>query len=305
MRGGSNTSILGKYRAGLGALGSGGPPPVSLTEKERDDFDYEARMVIQKTMARIRHLEDLEQQRIARETARGAASITRKLLALGGGNAVINEEDQAGKTLALHRAGMLWYLNEALKEVSAKHASQQEIRLSRQLEKTKNALHTVSDNDYPTPVSRTGTPNIAGSGSTLPFDGSSTSLATSSINFDTTTDEMPEALRELTPQQITALESENSALMDELELSLNKAKAAEKSLMEISQLQSSLAAHLSTQHDHIQNLLNESAQVHEDILQANKQLDNAKARNRRASKLIITASLILAFLLLFYDYLLS
>lgn len=265
-------------------------------------------MVIQQTVVRIRHLEELEHKRLEREKANRESSLTRKLLSFGGSvglSAIELEKDQISKTLALHRAGILWYLNESLKEVSSKHASQQEIRLGRQLEKTKNSLHTVSDNYGHSSGSLYGSDSSSPSTGLTNPSSSFSNNSTSPLVFSHTPDDLPEALRELTPQQITVLESENSALMDELELSLNKARAAEKSLMEISQLQSSLAAHLSTQNDHIQNLLNESSQVHEDILQANKQLDSAKDRNRRASKLIITASLILAFLLLFYDYILS
>lgn len=310
-----------------------------MTDKERDDFDYEARMVIQQTMVRIHHLEDLEEKRVAREKIANSNSLTRKLISFGnnvgfGGSGGIElEQDQISKTLALHRAGILWYLNDSLKQVSSRHASQQEIRLSRQLAKTKNAIHNVTDTHHhdlnnntssiPTTtlsnltnstISRSESPALSQDQRSLDKSGNNSTLGGLTTNSSTlhsitnssyAPDDLPEALRELTPQQITVLESENSALMDELELSLNKAKAAEKSLIEISQLQSSLSAHLSTQNDNIQTLLNESVQVHDDIVKANKQLGSAKDRNRKASKFIIYASLILAFILLFYDYLIS
>lgn len=308
---------------------------VSLTDKQRDDFDYQTKLIIQQTMTSIRQLEEFEQRRLKNEKeARGKLSssvLTKFIFNNIGDSNPLNKEEQISNTLALHRAGILWYLNQTLKEVSARHASQQEIRLSRQLAKTKNTLHFVDESSGMRPfgnsklhsqsnkTSSTIFPATSSSSNesaflksqntSLPSSApSSTKAADSSAgsNFDLVTNDnsysdLPDSLKDLTPQQIIELEQENTALMDELELTLSKAKAAEKSLQEISQLQSTLAAHLSTQNDNIQSLLNDSSQVHQDILQANKQLDNAKERNRKASKIIIIVSLILAFILLFYD----
>lgn len=299
----------------LNSIGNPLSGPVSLTDKERDEFDYETRLVIQRTMTHIRHLEDLEAQRLAREKESQTSGFSSFFGGLGDDT---KAEAQTSKTLALHRAGMLWFLNEGLKTVSQKHSQQQEIRLNRQLERTKNTLHNVSEghiNLAKMPLSTSTFTNTSfglqgNDSSSNPGAEISGSLLSSGLsNFDmsggSSYDDMPTELRDLTPQQVQELETENTALLDELELSLNKAKAAEKSLMEISSLQSSLSAHLSTQNDHIQSLLNDSEQVHDDILKANKQLDSAKERNRKASKLIVMISLILAFVLLFYDALIS
>lgn len=224
---------------------------------------------------RIRSLEELESKRLEREAKKrgGFSSFF-----------VDVKQENISKTIALHRAGILWYLNDILKEVSSRHSAQQEIRLGRQMEKSKSMLHNV---DETTPLSttraQTKKPNN-------PY--------TSGVTDDT---ELPDVLRDLSPQQVTELETENTALLDELELSLNKARAAEKSLYEISQIQTQLAQHLSTQNEMIEDLLNDAFQVHDDITQANQQLESAKTRNKRASKIIIYVSLFFAFLLLFYD----
>lgn len=218
---------------------------------------------------RIRSLEDLEKERLSRE-AKNTGGFSSFFVDV--------RKEQISKTTALHRAGILWNLNDRLKEVSARHSAQQEIRLSRQVEKSKSMLHNVGDDtsllrDLKNPT------------------------VTSNFNLE----ELPETLRDLTPQQITELETENNELLDELEQSLNKAKAAEKSLYEISQIQSQLATHLSTQNEMIEDLLGDAFQVHDNVTSANQQLENAKTRNKRASKLIIYISALFALILLFFD----
>lgn len=264
-------------------------------------------------MTRIRHLEELESQRVSREKSglNSGSGISGFFNSIGNNS---TEEAERSKTLALHRAGILWYLNDSLKNVSQQHTHQQGIRLERQLQRTKNAIHNVSDTaefSLPAPTNDPSSNTTSATSSSL-YDsntGSSTTYTSNLATFDSagtsSYEEMPAELRDLTPQQVQELETENNALLDELELSLDKAKASEKSLMEISALQSSLSAHISTQNEHIQSLVNDSVQVHEDISNANKQLDRAKARNRRASKIIVSITLIFAFILLFYDALLS
>lgn len=250
----------------------------SLTDKQRDEIDYETKMIIQQTMMKIRSLEDLEKERLERESKKGGAFSS---------FFVDVKQEEINKTIALHRAGILWSLNDSLKDVSARYSAQQEIRLSRQMEKSKSMLHNVDES------TSLATTNTLRAQAKLPLNPYTSGEAGDN--------ELPEILRDLSPQQITELESENNALLDELELSLNKAQAAEKSLYEISQIQSQLASHLSTQNEMIEDLLNDAFQVHDDITSANQQLESAKTRNKRASKIIIYVSLFFAFLLLFYD----
>ena len=252
--------------------------PTSLTDKQRDEIDYETKMIIQQTMMKIRSLEDLEKERLERESKKGGAFSS---------FFVDVKQEEINKTIALHRAGILWSLNDSLKDVSARYSAQQEIRLSRQMEKSKSMLHNVDES------TSLATTNTLRAQAKLPLNPYTSGEAGDN--------ELPEILRDLSPQQITELESENNALLDELELSLNKAQAAEKSLYEISQIQSQLASHLSTQNEMIEDLLNDAFQVHDDITSANQQLESAKTRNKRASKIIIYVSLFFAFLLLFYD----
>ncbi|CAN6667297.1 syntaxin Ufe1p [Trichomonascus vanleenenianus] len=248
------------------------PGHESLTDKQRDEIDYETRMILQQQMNKLRALEALEQERIQRQKQPSALS---KYF-------FDSREDIASKTIELHRAGMFWYLNDLLKEVSDMHALQQEIRLSRQLEKSKNTLH-----------------NVRGGGAAR--------AAHAAHNYTTNiaAEESVQAeLEQVSPQLLQELESENNALLDELEVSLNKAKTAEKSMFEIAQLQTTLATHLASQNEMIQYLVEDAMKTTQDVGMANKELGSAAVRNRRTSKMIIFGSLIIALILLFNDYML-
>uniref|UniRef100_A0A060T1P7 ARAD1C22396p n=1 Tax=Blastobotrys adeninivorans TaxID=409370 RepID=A0A060T1P7_BLAAD len=236
----------------------------SMTDAQRDEVDFETRRIIQQQMARVRQLEELEKERIRRYSNRSALQ---KFLA----DPVAQGTNES---ITLHRQGMLWYLNDKLKTVSDIHASQQHVRLSRQLEKSKSSFHHLPDR---------------------PRRPAQVSMDERERENETTDD------IDLSPEMRQELENENNALLEELEQSLDKARQAEKSMNEIAQLQTDLAVHLSTQNDMIQNLMDNAEQTAIEVSSANKQLTSAGARNRLASKIIIYASLIIGLILLIYD----
>lgn len=258
----------------------GGAP---LTDKQRDDIDYETKLILQQTLLRIRSLEELEGQLVARENKGSGGGVF-------SGFFVDVKEESRLKIARSHRQAVLWFLNDRLKEVSSKHSAQQEIRLSRQSEKSKSKIHNIGDDS----LSRSNKPSL-----TAKLD--SKRKNNNYVDSAAAQEEIPEVLRNLTETQLAQLETENSALLDELDASLSKAQAAEKSLYEISSIQTQLAQHLSTQTEKIEHLMADAEQVQDDIEGANKQLESAKTRNKKASKIIIYTSLGFAGLLLFYD----
>lgn len=242
----------------------------SLTEKQRDDIDYETRMIIQSQAGRIRQLESLEKARQEKHESKSAFS---KLISNP-------QEEGISKTIGLHRSGIFWYLNNELKTVSDLHASQQEIRLSRQLDRAKTSK--------PLPGAVASLPSVL-----------------QEEFHDDNQDQDQNQDQQLSAEQIQELEQESNALLEELELTHDKVMNAQRSMQEISELQTSLSTHLSTQSDRIQSLLDDAFQTQIDITAANEQLSSAKTRNRRASKMIIWASLIIAIILLINDALLG
>lgn len=238
----------------------------ALSEKQRDEIDYETRMILQQQMNQIRALEDLEKERIQKHQARSKLA---KLL-------TDPKVEGTDKTIELHRAGIFWFLNDRLKSVSELHAEQQELRLRRQLDKNKPQY----GRKVGSAVSSGMKPKI------LP-------------EF-----EQEYLAKQLPQEQLLELESENNALLTELEHSLQQARTAEKALYEISELQTNLASHLASQNDRIQTMLEDAFQTSDDVSSANRQLESARTKNRRASKIIVFSSLIISIILLFYDWIL-
>ncbi|ODQ67353.1 hypothetical protein NADFUDRAFT_81856 [Nadsonia fulvescens var. elongata DSM 6958] len=279
-------------------IGSMGDDDIKhLTDSQRDEIDYQVRLVIQRTMSRISELQLVEKQR-REELARinsndGAQSFLNKFMR--DEKKIKNME----RDLQQHRDGMFWFLNNNLIRAGEMQSRIQQVRKEREMEKSKSMLHVVnnSDNeygssdDYPKGVDNFGQLNRE-------FHEVKQEHLIS--GFEANHDTMPDTL-ELSPEQVQELESENHALLDSLNDTLAKAYAAEKSYNEIAELQTELLTRLSSQTEVIQNLFDNIEDTNTDVVAANQQLGSANKRNRHASKMIIYISTIVALILLFYD----
>jgi syntaxin 18 len=112
----------------------------SLTDKERDEIDYEAKSIIRQTMDRIKHLEALENG----TTSVSRLTIERRTRAEKTGllgRFMTNPDAEAlNALLSTHRGAITWYLSKKLTEASDVQRNQQEIRLMREVEKSKRYL---------------------------------------------------------------------------------------------------------------------------------------------------------------------
>jgi hypothetical protein len=186
-------------------------------------------------------------------------------------------------TVELHRQGVLWYLRNLLKSVSDCLAKQQEVRVARQMAKSKSSLQTDAFyRSTPTVVKSTQSAGI--------------------VDIEQTADH--DVVGELAPEQIQELEQENNALLRDLEVSLEKVNSAHKSLIEISELQNKLMTELASQSDTIQHMLEQADDATADIGFGTKELSSARRRNKTTSKIIVYSSLTVAVILLAYDFML-
>ncbi|KAK9475215.1 uncharacterized protein V1510DRAFT_410359 [Dipodascopsis tothii] len=232
-----------------------------LTDKQRDEIDFEAKMIIQQSVRRVRKLEQLEALRLKKlESASTISKFMRD-----------SKQENISQTLALHRKGVTQFLNQKLKEVSEIQTEQQEIRLLRQKEKTMSALDKLPKN------------------------------ANRYIS-SSAPDEEKRLMSTIGPEMLQELQIENNNLLEEFESTLDKAREAEKALYEISSLQSELTAHLLSQSELTHQLYDDAVQSNLDVANANTQLQNARKKNRMASRLIIFLALFASFFLLFVDY---
>ncbi|PNY28400.1 Syntaxin-18 [Tolypocladium capitatum] len=256
--------------------------PRVLTDGEREDVDANAKQMIRELNASIRALDDAEQLRRETESA-----ITRKthasgLSALGswasGGNASgktaehAAAEAQAQQT-GMHRDGVLWYLRQRLELCCRTQQDMMGTRLTREMEKTRGLLSRPAADfaDFRPPAEARG--GAVDAAAAAPSQG-------------------------LTEEQVQMFEEGNQDMMKHYESTLDKVRTAEKSLLEISELQSLLVGNLAMQSAHIEQLVTDSLSTTENVGGGNKQLKQAAQRPSAARYTFFAAGGLCAFLVI-------
>ncbi|KAM4056891.1 syntaxin [Hirsutella rhossiliensis] len=261
--------------------------PRVLTDREREDVDANAKQMIRELNAGIRALDEAEQLR--RETE---AAIIRKKYASGlsalsswasGGKASNKSADHAAaearaRQVDMHRDGVLWFLRQRLELCCRTQQDMMETRLTREMEKTRGFLPpSATDFAAFTPPSAESRPSVAPTSDAV--------------------DQMT-GWQGLTEEQVQMFEEGNQDMTKHYESTLDKVKTAEKSLVEISELQTLLVNNLATQSAHIEQLVTDSLSTTENVGGGNKQLKKATQRPSAARYTFFAASGLCAFLVI-------
>ncbi|KAL7922323.1 hypothetical protein ACQKWADRAFT_320863 [Trichoderma austrokoningii] len=252
--------------------------PRVLSDREREEIDANAKQMIRELNASIRSLDEAEQLRRDTEAAIIRKKFTKGLGALGswasGGIASSKSaehaaaEDQA-QQLGGYRDGVVWFLRQRLELCCRTQQDMMETRLRRELEKSRSML----------PV-----------GDLAEFVPRQTSGAEEAS---------PAAFTEgLTDEQVQMFEEGNQSMMEHYESTLDKVRTAEKSLLEISELQTLLVNNLSAQSENIELLVSDSASMADNVGGGNRQLKKATQRPSTARYTFFAASGLCAFLIL-------
>lgn len=106
----------------------------------------------------------------------------------------------------------------------------------------------------------------------------------------------------LSPAQIQAFESENSALLTHLSSTLTSVLRAESSLAEISQLQTQLVQHLASQTEMVDLLYDQAVGSVGEMKGAGEQLKRAKERGGEARLFLVIFLVGASLALLFLDW---
>lgn len=233
-----------------------------LTEKQRDEIDYELKISVREASNRIKELDSLELQR--RSLIDSRTSFLTRLLP-------DKEEKARNDLLASHRSSITWYLNHKLLRISQRHADTRTIRLNRE-EERRLATHqgAISHRE---PVYAPVRPEAT----------------------DTVDTNFSEA-------QMQQLETENGGMLEEFETQLSSIRSVQTKLLEIAQLSNELGSHLASQTEMTDRLMTEAEETTMDVTRGNEQLDRAKRRNKTMRVYIVTIFLTLAFTLAFLDY---
>ncbi|OJD36389.1 t-snare protein [Diplodia corticola] len=239
-----------------------------LTDAQREQIDAETKQLLRELSGAIKNLADAENVRqSADETIALRKRATKGLGALGrwaAGGAITAKspeeelEEAKQNTIKIHRDGVIWFLSRKLEEVSGFQASMMEIRLEREREKSKSVLYKARSVALP------------------PMDDPSGYSGTKAAGLDEKTGQHVE--QELSAEQLQLFAEENQDMLKHYEDTLDKVRTTERSLLEISELQSTLATNLFEQQAQIDQLVQDSHLTAENVGSGNKELKRATER---------------------------
>ncbi|KAK7518327.1 snare protein syntaxin-like protein 18/UFE1 [Phyllosticta citriasiana] len=274
-----------------------------LTDAQREQIDAETKQFLRELAGAINNLADAEKVRqSADETVALRKRAQKGLGAIGrwaAGGAVTaksaEEETEEAKrnTVKVHRDSVIWYLGRKLEECSSFQASMMEIRLEREREKSKSVLYKARGAMIP-PVEAGDSSRSAGrAAATAPGPGGQ--VAT----WDESNQQQTEP--QLSEEQLQLFAEENQDMLKHYEDTLDKVRSTERSLVEISELQNTLATNLFEQSAQIDQLVQDSHLTAENVTGGNKELKRA-AERRSVAQMVFYATCALCTTLVVWDW---
>ncbi|KAF2996680.1 hypothetical protein E8E13_004495 [Curvularia kusanoi] len=269
-----------------------------LTDAQRNEIDAQAKQSLRELNHAInvlREAEGVRQSTISQLAMRKRAK--QGLGALGrwaAGGAITAKspeeelEEARANTTKAHRESIIWSLQNALEQCGQFQSSMMEIRLMREVEKSKSVLYktrtTMPSSDYG---------GVNGGSSA---DGAMKDYRGTSAHAQ---DESSAAIeQQLDPEQLQLFAQENQDMLKQYEDQLDKVRAAEKSLVEVSELQSTLASNLEIQSAHIEQLVEDSFNTTENVGSGNRELRRATERRSTAQMVFYGTSAFCTLLVL-------
>jgi len=263
----------------------GGQPAV-LSDRDREAVDKDAKEMMRELNWSIEALDGAEKVRHETEAKTIQKKYGSGLGALGswaaGGIISGKTPEQLAaearvQEITAHRDGVLWFLRQRLQLCGLTQKSMMEARLAREVELNRSlGSQAPSLSDY------------------ADF-GPTKTATTAPDSFDTSHDEGYRQ-EELSAEQLQMFEEGNQDMMKYFESMNESVQTAQKSLAEISSLQSQLIEHLVTQGDQIDILVEESQATTQNVEGGNKQLKKATERPSAAKWTFYATSGLCAFL---------
>jgi syntaxin 18 len=259
-----------------------------LTHGEREAFDAQSKTLLRNLNAAIKSLSQAEEVRnqtldsvaLSKRAKSGMGALGR--WAAGGAVTAKSPAEEAEEakrnSLAAFRAAVIMFLEQRLGEAGKVQAEMMEVRIGREVEKSKSALYKSRG------------------GANIPYahdeggddDGlreRSSSSKPTKKPFQQDGDDGPDSnldTTELTRDQLQMFESENADLLQYYEGQMEQISQAERSILEISELHSTLHANLAQQSEHIEQLVQESYDTTENLGKGNQELKRASERKSTA-----------------------
>jgi len=185
------------------------------------------------------------------------------------------EEEGKVRVVKSVRDGVLWFLENRLKDALSAQQEMVEKRLDREREKQMSILYDPRNKGVK--ASR----DVEGL-----LNGTETKAGRDLRGHDkynpALLDPSQGGEQELTPEQLQLFEEENKGMFEHFNDQLAKVTQVEKSLMEIGSLQQTLVGHLSVQGEMIGQLVQDAASTDENVRKGNKELKKASERSSTA-----------------------
>ncbi|TGZ77732.1 hypothetical protein EX30DRAFT_176765 [Ascodesmis nigricans] len=264
----------------------------AYTETDRNTLDATIQSLLRQALSLINRLQQTETIR-----ATTAAAVRHKkrntwqaifTSAVDGGTPEHDPEEQAEKMIAAHHESVLWWLKEQLAQCSEIQRRRQEVRLRRKLEKGRSVLAEQKGANV-------------GIRSTTSTSAKKKQAGKGRVKAGMEEDEdMKDVEEQLGAEVVKMLEQENEGMLKYYEDTLEQVKAAETSLLEISELQTKLVTQLSEQSTLIDNLMQDSMTTEENVSKGNKELKKAAERTSIARSAFF-ASVIFSSVVVVWD----
>ncbi|KAL8817068.1 MAG: hypothetical protein Q9223_004033 [Gallowayella weberi] len=276
--------------------------PTHFTNPQHDQLDAESKSLLRSLHASIHQLEEAETLR--QETARKLqAHKHSKRYGFGGAigrwaagdsndlDQTLSPEEhwaQVGReTLKAWRESVIWYLKKKLEEAGEVQRSMMDRRLQREMERSKSQLYKSRGSkgvdvglDGPITVGGTkGMNGYVGDGAVMEEE-----------------DKRRMGEEGLSEEQKQVFREENEGMLRHYEDTLDQVRTAEKSMIEVSELQTTLVANLETQSSNIEQLVADSINTTENVGSGNKELKRATERKSTARMVFFATCGLCAFL---------
>ena len=171
------------------------------------------------------------------------------------------------------RSNVIWYLRNGLQTAAARQQQMVQIRVDREKERERSVLYKAKGlrPALPPPTNESNDDTYG-----------NVDLRGQSIDPAMEADQDAAILAQLTPEQLQLFEEENSSLINHYNDMLSKVTQAEKSVLEISDLQTQLIGELGRQGDMIEQLVTDAHGTDENVRKGNKELKKASERSSTA-----------------------
>ncbi|KAJ1644620.1 hypothetical protein J3B02_005381 [Coemansia erecta] len=288
-----------QHRAGLGRHGA-----ARLSDPERDEIDQGIKLAIKQMLSKIQSLGQLADATLDKisdkegEKADSARVLLKRLVgALDPRNAGKQSDSTAdGSVLPLalskrdivaaHQSSVIWWLNSLLQKTNKVHAEMQELYLRQKLERQRGL------------VSRQQQQQQQQQKDVSPIKSGEAGRADS----EQAQKDQEEMLSHLSQQELQMLQEENRSMLNQFESALDQVRETQRSLVEISTLQTQLANELNAQMQQTERLYNEAVGSLDAVGQGNEYLVSARKHQSGARKWVLIVFVVLSFVLLFLDW---